>query len=367
MEPMARIRIVADDLTGALDAAAPFAAAGGPLPVLWQADAALRLPGSFVLDTESREATGPVLDATLPALAEADVALKKIDSLLRGTTASEIAACLLSGRFQSAVIAPAFPAQHRITRGGRQFWRRSEAEPWQAVACDLAGELQAAGVDLRLAARADHVRDGGFFLCDAESEDELAALVAAGGFLAKPLLWVGTAGLARALAGPGRPPAIRHPPRPVLIVIGSHHPVSLDQVSALAALDPRATVRLRQNDDAANALERVHGHLATDGHAGLILSVPDGTGAAVAGPWYGTILEQAAECLTAPAALVVSGGATLMQLARALGAQALGVQGELLPGIPLSILEGGRWSGTPVVSKSGAFGAPDLLVRLVQT
>ena len=36
------VRIVADDLTGALDTAAPFAAASGPLPVFWDRDDAKR-------------------------------------------------------------------------------------------------------------------------------------------------------------------------------------------------------------------------------------------------------------------------------------------------------------------------------------
>jgi len=46
------LRIVADDLTGALDTAAPFAAAGGPLPVRWNPAAQ---GGSYALDTETRE------------------------------------------------------------------------------------------------------------------------------------------------------------------------------------------------------------------------------------------------------------------------------------------------------------------------
>ena len=64
-----------------------------------------------------------------------------------------------------------------------------------------------------------------------------------------------------------------------------------------------------------------------------------------------------------PRSLVVTGGATLFRLVRALDADALLVTGELMPGIAVSRLEGGRWPGATVLSKSGAFGAPDLLVR----
>ena len=61
------LRLIADDLTGALDAAAPFAAADRPLPVRWPP-----LPGeargSLVLDTETREVDGAAAaDATRAA------------------------------------------------------------------------------------------------------------------------------------------------------------------------------------------------------------------------------------------------------------------------------------------------------------
>ena len=64
-----------------------------------------------------------------------------------------------------------------------------------------------------------------------------------------------------------------------------------------------------------------------------------------------------------PGSLVVSGGATLFRLARALGAASLSVTGELMPGVARSRLEGGPWPGATVISKSGGFGTPDLLVR----
>jgi uncharacterized protein YgbK (DUF1537 family) len=71
----------------------------------------------------------------------------------------------------------------------------------------------------------------------------------------------------------------------------------------------------------------------------------------------------AAVRLAPPRSLVVTGGATLFRLVRALGADSLLVQGELMPGIAVSRLQDGRWPGATVISKSGAFGAPDLLVR----
>jgi D-threonate/D-erythronate kinase len=362
------VRIVADDLTGALDAAAPLSRREGPLPVFWEPGAIPAGTSSFALDTDSRDAPGAT-SAWLGALRGADLACKKIDSLLRGNTAREVAACLASGWFQSALIAPAFPAQQRITRGGRQYWRAQRAEPWQAVACDLAAELRDRGLDLRLAAAAAEVAGSGFFLCDAESEDDLQALVAAGERLAAPVLWCGSAGLARALAGTPARSALPRLEPPLLLVIGSHHPVTLAQIQALAEHAPDVVVRVRHAEQEAlePSIRTAVPILADAGRAALVLEVPDGTGAEVAAPFFDRVLTAAASCLDRPRSLVVTGGATLHRLVGAIGARSLLVTGEPLPGVPRSVLRGGDWDGAVVISKSGAFGDPGLLIRLLES
>jgi uncharacterized protein YgbK (DUF1537 family) len=125
-------------------------------------------------------------------------------------------------------------------------------------------------------------------------------------------------------------------------------------------------ITLPLKGDPAEALGLVEGRLRAHGWAALVLAVPDGTGARIAAPWFEDVLAQAAARLLPPASLLVTGGATLMQLARALEVEALGVEGELVPGIPVSSIQGGRWPGAMVVSKSGAFGERELLARLVE-
>ncbi len=353
-----KLRIVADDLTGALDAAAPLAALAGPLPVLWQRAAIAAAP-SFALDTESRDAP-PAAPAWLDAFAGADLAYKKIDLLLRGNTVHEIAACLASGRFASALIAPAFPAQQRITRGGRQYWRPASSRAWQPVACDLA---EALGGGLRLAASAADVRERGWFLCDAETEDDLHALAAAGRRLAPPVLWVGSAGLARALAGRAAPAAGGLPALapPLLMVIGSHHPVTLAQIDELRRHRPALVVRVDAQDD----LERPLAALAGRACAALVMTVEDGTGAERAQPFFDRVLAAAADRLRAAA---LAGRERRRDVAspgqRARRPRSLLVSGEPLPGVPRSVIQGGRWDGATVISKSGGFGEPRLLIRL---
>jgi uncharacterized protein YgbK (DUF1537 family) len=69
--------------------------------------------------------------------------------------------------------------------------------------------------------------------------------------------------------------------------------------------------------------------------------------------------------LPQPATLVVSGGETLRQVCEAVEADHLEIVGQFEPGIPQSLLRGGVWSGSMVVSKSGAFGDREFLRRLL--
>ena len=319
--------------------------------------------GSFALDTESRDVDAPAAD-WLDAFSGADLAYKKIDSLLRGNTAREVAACLASGRFKSAVIAPAFPAQQRITTGGRQHWRADAALPWQAVPCDLASELARSGATLRLAAAAEAVTGSGCFLCDAADEQHLAALVDAGRRLEPPVLWCGSAGLARALTGAPQAGPLPSLEPPLLLVIGSHHPVTLAQIETLAAHAPEALIRIPATAAIGPAIRAAADRLAGQGWAALWIEVADGTGPEVAGPLFDRVLGRARAQLPQPRSLVVTGGATLHRLVQALDAEALLVTGEPLAGIARSRLEGGGWDGCEVISKSGAFGHSRLLIQL---
>jgi uncharacterized protein YgbK (DUF1537 family) len=70
--------------------------------------------------------------------------------------------------------------------------------------------------------------------------------------------------------------------------------------------------------------------------------------------------------LDPPGTLIVAGGETLKALCLALGAHALRVTGRIVPGVPRSTLQGGRWPGLEVISKSGAFGGADLWRALLE-
>jgi uncharacterized protein YgbK (DUF1537 family) len=66
-----------------------------------------------------------------------------------------------------------------------------------------------------------------------------------------------------------------------------------------------------------------------------------------------------------PASIVAAGGETLRAVCGAAGTDHLVVDGKFETGVPMSIMQGGRWNGVRVISKSGAFGDGNLIKRLV--
>lgn len=364
--PGPSIRLIADDLTGALDAAAEFVGHGGPVRVAWG-----RLPASlsprFAFDIATREGTAEAAALAAAAaarsivLAGADIAFLKVDSLLRGHAVAEIAACRAVGGFDAIVIAPAFPFQGRATVGGRQCLRREGA--WAATGEDLVAGLDALG-SATVRARPGDLVPIGISLWDAETDADLAAIVAAGRAAERDglrLLWVGSGGLAGALAQQGGATSDAAPPaldRPVLGLFGTDHAVTMGQLDRAG----RATLRLPDAGEIATA--RLMRRLRDLGAALVAFDLPT-LDRAEAARRIAAEMATLVDRLDPPATLVCAGGETLRAVCEALGTEALDIVGRIVPGVPVSTMVGGRWDGVRVVSKSGAFGAPDFLARLI--
>ena len=94
-------------------------------------------------------------------------------------------------------------------------------------------------------------------------------------------------------------------------------------------------------------------------------TLPPNTPRADAARMIGGHIAALLPTLPRPGALIVAGGETLRTVCDVLGATHLEVVGAELPGVPRSILRGGVWDGVDVISKSGAFGAPNLLRDLL--
>jgi D-threonate/D-erythronate kinase len=363
--PAPVVRILADDLTGALDTGAQFTGLIGPVPVSLGAIEGVR---SLAFDSATRDEPWAAASVRMRGLDRAfegaDIAYRKIDSLLRGHTLQDIAAGLGAGGRRICVLAPAFPAQDRITRGGIQLFR-DRAGAWRPAGPPLPDALRALGVPARLIASPADLEGEGVLVCDAATDGDLAAIAAAGARLAHrsqgTLLWCGSAGLARAVAGLP-PPTVRPRLRPVLIVVGSDHAQSRAQIQSFAEAYPAQRVEIAEI--AAGLSARVSTVLHVTGAALVSFRLGDSFEPPQMMQRIRAALAKFLPAVERPGGLIVSGGETLRAICEALGADRLMVTGEVRAGIPAAALVGGLWDGLPVLSKSGAFGRPRTLVNL---
>ncbi|NLR99461.1 four-carbon acid sugar kinase family protein [Rhizobium sp. P38BS-XIX] len=377
---MPTLRLIADDLTGALDTAVEFVGVYGPIDVE-RSDALSRsLPDCLAIDSGTREKTAIEAEAIVagiaPLLEGADLAFKKVDSLFRGPWAVELAACFRLSHWRHCILAPAFPHHGRHTRGGRQVLYAGK-DAWRDVSGDLVAHLSAEGLPafnttLDSTGTAD-IPDG-IHVFDAHTDDDLDAIIAwVSSELEGPVLWSGTGGLARALArnidrathhlprvqksaGERHPapavPISRKLQRPVLGLFGSDQPITLAQ---LQACGPN-WLKLAEGVDA----DVVDHQIQQSGIAMVSLDLPEGLERDDAARRIAASFGAMARELPAPGTLIVAGGETLRNLCSALDVSALSITGQAAPGLPRSTIVGGPWQGTTVISKSGAFGGPTL-------
>lgn len=346
---MTRLRLIADDLTGTLDTAAGFTGLCGSIPVAWPEILTAESAGCLAIDSGTRErsaeAAGRIVGALAPRLVGAGIAFKKVDSLLRGPWAAELAAVLRQGAWDRCVVAPAFPYQGRRTEGGCQLARRGGG--WEPVSGDIAEALRAAGLPARRASVADGPV-AGVAVYDAASDADLARVADLGG--ADPVLWCGSGGLAAALARGADAPGDDRLAGPVLGLFGSDRPETAAQ---LAACGGHHLVLSPQDPDHAGA---VAARLDRHGVALASLALPEGIAREAAAARIAAAFAGVIDRIPQPGTLLVAGGETLKALCLALGVTRLDVTGQIIPGLPRSTLRGGRWDGLAVVSKSGAFG-----------
>jgi uncharacterized protein YgbK (DUF1537 family) len=361
MRPPTTVRLLADDLTGALDTAAELAGLAGPVPTFWQGRFSERLPASVALDSETRELAKAEAAACVTDLARlivgADIAYKKIDSLLRGSALAELAAAMRTGIWRSCVLAPAFPYQGRITWNGRQY-ARDISSGWSDVSGNMIAALRNLGVTADTGSIGKPL-PAGISVFDACTEDDLRRIGKTGHLSGGPVLWCGSGGLAQALASDAEVAQVPPLPRPVLGLFGSDQRTTALQ---LAACD-RHWIRFRE-DECENAFflpSRLRETGAVLISLDLVPELPRDAAAQRIRTGFNHILRK----LGPPGTLIVAGGATLLGIVEALGAECLEVQGRIVPGLPRSILRGGRWDGITVVSKSGAFGPIGLLRDLL--
>src|SRR5919201_5926095 len=312
------LTILADDLTGACDTGCLFAGAE-PVPVtVWP---------------RSPLAGG----------------VRVVDALLRAVGAP------------GAVLAPAFPAQGRTvldrvlyvdglpiteTAFGRDPEFPGSANVVEAFRPQLDYPLAWLPIDHvraahdALVARLERLA-GTVAVADAESDGDLAALVAAVLAVDPGPLLIGAAGLARALAAQlgllaerAEVPADGR----WLIVAGSRHPATRAQVGVARA----AGLRVLTTSDA-EAPERSAAAMSLAAEARRILEHE---------PFD---------------VIAVTGGHTAVALYEALEAERIDLVGPPGPGLAFGYLRAPGWPALGILTKAGGFGAPGLFVSLCGT
>ena len=404
--------ILADDLTGAADSAIAFARRRIPARVIWGDVRAEDHAEAMVLayDVATRE-----LGGTQAALRHAEVTrrflrpgtrlFKKIDSTLRGNPAEEVAAMLdvmlADEPSLRVVLAPSFPAMGRTVHGGElqvhgiplpytEYWREGR----DASLANLVNLVESAGLAarhlplstiradvsiLRAALAPGSTRRQAVMVCDAETEGDLDRIAQAALDDGVPTFFIGSAGLAHALAQrvsqAGAPRTAPHRGEPssrgALVVVGSRTRTSRASLAALSALpnvqrisvddvllvgDPHTAPLVALAQAASNWLvagvdvvvDIVQPELAPNAGNPRLVS---------------TLARLLAPAAREASALVATGGETATALLARLGVQAIKLVDEIEPGVPLGLTLGEI--SIPAVTKAGGFGNEESLTRII--
>ena len=400
------LAVIADDLTGSCDTAAQFCRYGmrvamtgasaphpGPdLDLLVVNTASRGLPVERSRQVAARSARSLLASGCRPVY-------KKIDSTLKGPWCQELAAVMAVVRPNLAIVAPAFPAWGRTSRGGRLLLDGRPPPPRPARGAgpagidsgNLLGRLRAEfGSQVELLRRdllrrppavvekhilAARRKGHRLLLFDIESDTDLERLALAGRRLDEAVLWVGSAGLARFLPliwGRAPTPVAPSSPQaqgPVLLICGSLNPVNKVQLEQLGRRGLATVITLWDEDTdsplhAESRLKPALEALARKQSAALCLRLEE----RIRSRSHLQRLQQALQSATArlldtaaPRAAILVGGDTALKVYEQCGARGIRILGDVEPGIPWGRWIGGRMDGLPLVTKAGGFGNPDTL------
>jgi uncharacterized protein YgbK (DUF1537 family) len=300
--------VVADDLTGAGDCAAAFAARGYSSCIwLWGAKPlfACDVP---VLETSSRhvdrnEAYRRVSSVLAGTLAHV---FKKIDSTLLGNVVDEIRAARDATHAGRIILAPAHPVMGRTIVDGELLLHGQPLDPPRHVPT-------IEGVECH----------------DSRTIEDLRAIVAEAQQQRGRLVMAGSGALAEQIAAT-LPPKESHPPKRsaerIAVIAGSTNPATRVQIQRLQESGFTEILRIDRRDQ---------------NNASLLAPV------------------------TRYDAVVIAGGDTARAVARHLGAAGVCVHGEAARGVPWGEWISGAAHGKLVATKAGGFGGPETLVETI--
>ena len=392
--------IIADDLTGSSDSGIQFFKAGYSATVIFDPEslASIEKPVA-VLDTETRtlpeEQSVEILENMAKHLLSfrgKRVFYKKIDSTLRGNIAAEVKILREKLQFPLTVFAPSYPGNGRTARDGLLLVKglpvastAAGQDPRNPVKTSSLVETLRGGnclpvrhitiEEIRQFRIPEIIRAAGrkgVFSCDAETDDDLRLIVDGTTEEVPPedVLWVGSAGMAGALAVS---------PLPVLLVVGSLNPGSVLQAQHIlekniafpvilhvaSLLSSRAEEEKRVVKEAKELLLRRKNALLISSleKAQLGEDAKGDAGEAICR----SLASAVSDILRAlpVSGLFLTGGEVAVWVVRALGAGGIELLKEVEPGIPLVRLLDGPHAGLPMVTKAGGFGVEETMANCI--
>ncbi|HAK35421.1 MAG TPA: four-carbon acid sugar kinase family protein [Pantoea sp.] len=402
------VLVIADDFTGANDAGSGLAQAGARVHVLFSSETPLDSAAAdvWVISTDSRAVSPAEAEARTEAVVRQHQAFiaqgwlfKKIDSTLRGNIGAEVRAALAASGKKRALIVPAVPRLGRVTRRGEVLVNGvslTETEyasdpKTPVISARVLTQLGIAGSEIDLAAlRSDRfatllAEQQGAVVIDAESESDIALILAAAAQLDETPLLVGAAGLSDAL---GAQLAARNS-APVLAVIGSMSASAQQQIARLAAQRDIALVDI----DIRQLFERPCWPSSAQWTEQALAALRNGQHTVIrtcqcadqrheidalcqqqqiTRQQLGEAICQFLGELTLrlcraqrPAGLYLSGGDVAIAVAQALGASGFQIQGIVAGCVPHGVLLNSEFT-LPVMTKAGGFGDENTLVAAIR-
>jgi uncharacterized protein YgbK (DUF1537 family) len=408
---MRQILIIADDLSGAADCG--MACAGSGLHTVVILGNSVNPVEADVLsvdaDTRGLDPKRAVWETAMLMRrymsSREQIVFKKLDSTLRGNVGAELAAVLTTQRSATpeqdhvvAVLAPAFPANGRTTRQGKQLLNGKpleEMEIWQREGKQgnsyIPAMLEEAGMrSAVLALETIRSSNGSLhkemarlaegidvLVCDAETDLDMQAIATATAALGHSTVWAGSAGLAyhlpKAVDLSSTTPSVSKEllaSGPTLFVVGSSAAVCREQVRMLTSSADITTITIPPSDlleGMQSAKRREHERQLSEafsnkGDVVVLLGAEDKLKIDA-----GRLLSSALAQMIVPhygkvGALVVTGGETARLVLQTWGVTGLRLVQELEPGLPFSVTE--NWGRRlPVITKAGDFGNPNTLLH----
>lgn len=361
------IAVIADDLTGACDTAACFAAALGSVAVnLFCDQHAADQQTLHVINTQSRllppRTSQALLERLGSILAHKRIIFKKIDTALRGPIGAELQGLIAGTGPRHVIIAPALPRIGRTTRAGIQYDRDQPIH--QSVAVHDP-HTKAPSADI-----AHVIRQTGnlpFLVADAETDADLQAIVARH-LAGPPVVFVGSLGLADALVQQiTRTPQNTIAPQPArapLIVCGSQFPNAIAQIKHAAhhaGVQPIAIPAAAPPSRTAFS--------PTPGKPTLLYIEPSPNSRFRPDP--SEILPSFVAAATRiydqlnPDGLGIIGGETAFELLKRLGASRLAITGREDEIISCGMILDGRARNLPLATKGGSVGQEHAVLTML--